>query len=44
MCDTEQELLGDVENALDAYGEAMEESGKDDAEISGAYYPGGFSY
>lgn len=43
-CDTEQELLADVENSLDVYGDAMEESGKDEAEISGAYYPGGFSY
>lgn len=43
-CEGEQELLGDVENTLTVYAEAMEEMGKDANEISGAYYPGGYSY
>jgi ankyrin repeat protein len=43
-CEGEQELLGAVENALTVYGDAMEEMGKDANEISGAYYPGGYSY
>jgi ankyrin repeat protein len=43
-CRAEQELLGDVENSLAAYAQIMEERGKDAAEVSGDYYPGGYSY
>ena len=43
-CEREQELLGAVENLLTVYGNVMEEKGKDAAEISGDYYPGGYSY
>jgi hypothetical protein len=43
-CEGEQELLGAVENDLALYGDSMEEMGRDASEISGDYYPGGYSY
>jgi ankyrin repeat protein len=43
-CIDEQEMLGYFEMALQLYGGKMEEMGKDESEISGDYYPGGFSY